>query len=157
VARRKAGETWLAIALAVGLSPSRVRRLYAAVVHPAPRLSPGAAALIANLRAFLAEAATTAAPTSRRAYGAWAGRLVSPATVVTRFGTWAHALALARMPERSLMQQRGDPSARACHNSKRPACREQAASEWHLDKACDAISDAILEAYRSDARLGTSR
>jgi hypothetical protein len=133
VARRQAGETWPAIALAVGLSTSRVRRLYAAAIAPPPRLSPGAAAIIANLRAFLAEAAMTGTPTSRRAYGAWPGRLVSPATIVTRFGTWARALALARMQERSLMQQRGDPSARACHNSKRPACREQAASDGHLD------------------------
>jgi hypothetical protein len=99
VARRRAGETWPAIALAVGLSTSRVRRLYAAAIHPAPRLSPGAAAIIANLRAFLAEATTTGTPTSRRAYGAWAGRLVSPATVVTRFRTWARAVALARMQE----------------------------------------------------------
>jgi hypothetical protein len=38
-------------------------------------------------------------PTSRRAYGTWAGRLVSPATIVTRFGTWAHALDLARVQE----------------------------------------------------------
>jgi hypothetical protein len=83
----------------VGLSTSRARRLYAAAVHPASRLSPGAAAIIVNLRAFLAEAATTGAPTSRRAYGAWAGHLVSPATVVTRFGTWARALSLARVQE----------------------------------------------------------
>jgi hypothetical protein len=99
VARRQAGETWPAIALAVGLSISRVRRLYGTAIAPPPRLSPGAAALIANLRAFLAEAATTGAPTSRRAYGAWTGRLVSPATVVSRFGTWARALALARVQE----------------------------------------------------------
>jgi hypothetical protein len=99
VARRKAGETWQAIALAVGLSPSRVRRLYAAAVHPAPRLSPSAMAIIANLHAFLTEATTMGTPTSRRAYGAWADRLVSPATIVTRFGTWAHALGLARMQE----------------------------------------------------------
>jgi hypothetical protein len=99
VARRRAGATWPQIALAVGLSRSRVRRLYAAAVAPPPRLSPGAAAIIANLRAFLAEAAVLGTPTSRRAYGAWAGRLVSPATVVTRFGTWARALVLARMQE----------------------------------------------------------
>jgi hypothetical protein len=49
--------------------------------------------------ALLAEATTTGTPTSRRAYGAWAGRLVSPATVVTRFGAWASALALARAQE----------------------------------------------------------
>jgi hypothetical protein len=87
------------VALAVGLSPSRVRRLYAATIHRASRLSPGAAAIIANVRAFLAEATMTGAPTSRRAYAAWAGRLASPATIVTRFGTWAHALVLARMQE----------------------------------------------------------
>ena len=66
---------------------------------PAPRLCPGKTAIIANLHAFLTEATTTGTPTSRRAYGAWAGRLVSPATIVTRFGTWAHALDLARMQE----------------------------------------------------------
>lgn len=92
VERRQAGDTWPAVALAVGMSQSRVRRLYADAVHPAPRYTPDEAAMLENLRAFLDEARAAGTPTSRRAYGMWPARIASPATVVTRFGSWVRAV-----------------------------------------------------------------
>ncbi len=91
VARRRAGETWPAVALAVGLSRSRVRRLYAEAAHPAPRHTPDDTALLDNLAAFVAATGAT----SRRAYTAWPGRITSPATLENHFGSWARAVTLA--------------------------------------------------------------
>lgn len=87
------------IAVAVGLSQSRVRRLYADAVSPAPRYTPDEAGILANVRAFLEEATAAGTPTSRRAYEAWAGRIASPATVVTRFVRWSWAVRAVRRTE----------------------------------------------------------
>ncbi len=71
-----------AVALSVGLSPSRARAVHAACAPPSP--SPDDTALVHNLRAFVLQHPSG----SRRAYGAWSSRLASPATVVNRFGSW---------------------------------------------------------------------
>jgi hypothetical protein len=47
--------------------------------------------ILENVRAFLA---TGSAP-SRRTYGSWPARIVSPATIENRFGSWAKAVMLA--------------------------------------------------------------
>jgi len=86
---RRQGNTWQAVALSVGLSPSRARAVHAACAPPSP--SPDDTALLHNLRAFVLQHPSG----SRRAYGAWSSRLTSPATVVTRFGSWTEAIARA--------------------------------------------------------------
>lgn len=86
---RRQGNTWQAVALSVGLSPSRARAVHAACAPPSP--SPDDTALLHNLRAFVLQHPSG----SRRAYGAWSSRLASPATVVTRFGSWTEAIVRA--------------------------------------------------------------
>jgi len=86
---RRQGNTWQAVALSVGLSPSSARAVHAACAPTSP--SPDDTALLHNLRAFVLQHPSG----SRRAYGAWSSRLASPATVVTRFGSWTEAIARA--------------------------------------------------------------
>ncbi len=86
---RRQGNTWQAVALSVGLSPSRARAVHTTCAPPSP--SPNDTALLHNLRAFVLQHPSG----SRRAYGAWSSRLASPATVVTRFGSWTEAIAQA--------------------------------------------------------------
>ena len=89
VALRAEGKTWPEIAAAVGLSHSRVRAIYEDCTAAQGR--PDDDMILENVRAFLA---TGSAP-SRRTYGSWPARIVSPATVENRFGSWAKAVMLA--------------------------------------------------------------
>jgi len=93
VALRDEGRTWPEIAAAVGLSHSRVRAIYDDCTPTQAR--PDDDMILENIRAFL----TTGSAPSRRAYGAWPERVVSPATVEHRFGSWALALSRARAAE----------------------------------------------------------
>jgi hypothetical protein len=97
VALRDEGKTWPEIAAAVGLSHSRVRAIYddCTATQARPDDVMTLENILENIRAFLA---TGSAP-SRRAYGAWPERVVSPATVEHRFGSWALALSRARDAE----------------------------------------------------------
>jgi len=91
VVLRQEGQPWPTIAVAVGLSQSRVRSIYAEAVHTVSRPNSDDA-LLDNLRQFLAACNRS----SRRAYGAWSERIVSPATVENRFGSWTQAVAEVR-------------------------------------------------------------
>jgi hypothetical protein len=93
VALRDEGKTWPEIAAAVGLSHSHVRASYDDCT--ATQARPDDDMILENIRAFLA---TGSAP-SRRTYGGWPERVVSPATVENRFGSWALALSRARDAE----------------------------------------------------------
>ena len=92
VALRHGGKTWYEIAAAVGLSPSRARAIYASRVEVATAPVDDAA-ILSNIEMF-ARGCTNQAPT-RRAYGQWSGRIVSPATIEHRFGSWQRAVDLA--------------------------------------------------------------
>ncbi len=88
-ALRDEGKTWDEVAAVVGLSPSRVRDLYALQMGAADR--PDDTAILDNLSAFLL---ANPATISRRAYVQWPGRLVAATTIENRFGSWARAIAL---------------------------------------------------------------
>ncbi len=83
---RGEGRTWAEVAAATGLAASRVRAIHARHVGASER--PDDDAILENLRQFLTECGKTA---NRRAYAAWPGRMVSPATIESRFGSWTIA------------------------------------------------------------------
>lgn len=109
-ALRAEGATWSAVAATVGLSLSRVRALHAgrsALEDAAPN-RPDDDAILGNVRAFLL---THPDQASRRAYAAWPDRLVSPATIENRFGSWVQAVAAVSGPASTVSEVSGPDTA----------------------------------------------
>jgi len=90
VALRADGRAWQEVAATVTLSTSRCRAIHAATRRPVAQPRHDDSPILANLRAFL-----IAHPAGCRCHDArWPDRLVSPATIEGRFGSWRRAVDL---------------------------------------------------------------
>jgi hypothetical protein len=97
-ALRQEGKTWSEIAATVGLSMSRVRSIYASSERSL-HVPVSDAAILSNLRQYME---STNQPPTRRAFARWRERIVSPATVENRFGSWQRAVEEACGPQQKV-------------------------------------------------------